>query len=135
VTNWYGYDEPVYAPADGQIVKVVDGFPCRPIGDGDGANPAGNYVVIDIGNDRQVLLAHLAAGSVAVEEGEYVASGALIGRVGNSGNSEAPHLHLHVQSASEAGLPFRFRSMQRKRWLFWRDVTNGALIRNDWFRG
>ncbi len=134
VTNWYGYDEPVYAPADGQIVKVVDGFPCGPIGNRDRVNPAGNHVVIDIGNDRQVLLAHLVAGSVAVEEGEYVTSGALIGRVGNSGNSEAPHLHVHVQSASETTVPFRFRSMQRKRWLFWTEVTNGYLIRNDWFR-
>jgi hypothetical protein len=135
VTNWYGYDEPVYAPADGHVVKVVDGFPCGPIGNGDRVHPAGNHVVIDIGNDRQVLLAHLVAGSVAVEEGECVTSGALIGRVGNSGNSEAPHLHLHVQSASETGIPFRFRSMQRKRWLLWTDVTNGYLIRNDWFRG
>jgi hypothetical protein len=135
VSNWYGYDEPVYAPADGQIVKVVDGFPCRPIGNGDRVHPAGNHVIIDIGDDRQVLLAHLVAGSVAVEEGEYVTSGALIGRVGNSGNSEAPHLHAHVQSASETGVSFRFRSMQRKRWLLWTDVTNGYLIRNDWFRG
>jgi hypothetical protein len=134
VTNWYGYDEPVYAPADGQVVKVVDGFPCGPIGNRDKVNRAGNYVDIDIGNDRQVHLAHLVAGSVAVEEGEYVTSGALIGRVGNSGNSEAPHLHLHVQSASATKVPFRFRSMQRKRWLFWIEVTNGYLIRNDWFR-
>jgi hypothetical protein len=135
VTNWYGYDEPVYAPADGQIVKVVDGLPCGPIGNRDTVNPAGNHVVIDIGNGRQVLLAHLVAGSVAVKEGEYVTSGALIGRVGNSGNSEAPHLHVHVQSASETTVPFRFRSMQRKRWLFWTEVTNGYLIRNDWFKG
>jgi murein DD-endopeptidase MepM/ murein hydrolase activator NlpD len=135
MTNWYGYDEPIYAPADGQVVKVVDGFPCRPIGNGDRVHPAGNHVVIDIGNDRQVLLAHLAADSVAVEEREYVTSGTLIGRVGNSGNSEAPHLHLHVQSASETKVPFRFRSMQRKRWLFWIGVTNGYLIRNDRFRG
>jgi hypothetical protein len=134
VTNWYGYGEPVYAPADGQVVTVVDGLPDGPIGNGDRAHPAGNHVVIDIGNDRQVLLAHLIAGSVAVEEGEVVTSGALIGRVGNSGNSEAPHLHVHVQSASQIGVPFRFRSMQRKRWLFWTDVTNGYLIRNDWFR-
>jgi len=135
VTNWYGYDEPVYAPADGQVVKVVDDLPCGPIGNRDRVNPAGNHVVIDIGNDRQVLLAHFMAGSVAVEEGEYVTSGALIGRVGNSGNSEAPHLHVHVQSASETMIPFRFRSMERKRWLFWTEVTNGYLIRNDWIRG
>ena len=135
VTHWYGYGEPVYAPADGQVIKVVDGLPCGPIGNRDLANPGGNHVVIDIGNDRQVLLAHLVAGSVAVEEGAYVTSGALIGRVGNSGNSDAPHLHLHVQSASETMVPFRFRSMERKRWLFWTEVTNGYLIRNDWFRG
>ena len=135
VTNWYGYDEPVYAPAEGQIVTVVDGFPCRPIGDGDTVNLAGNHVVIDIGSDRQVFLAHLVAGSVAVKEGEYVSSGTLIGRVGNSGNSEAPHLHLHVQSASGTMLPFRFRSMQRERWLLWIHVTEGYLLRNDRFRG
>ena len=134
VTNWYGYGEPVYAPADGQVVKVVDGLPCGPIGNRDLANPGGNHVVIDIGNGRQVLLAHLVAGSVAVEEGAYVTSGALIGRVGNSGNSDAPHLHLHVQSASETMVPFRFRSMERKRWLVWTEVTDGYLIRNDWFR-
>jgi len=135
VTHWYGYDEPVYAPADGQIVQVVDDLPCRPIGSGDRENPAGNHVVIEIGGGRQVLLAHLRAGSIVVEEGAYVRSGALVGRVGNSGNSEAPHLHLHVQSASKSGVPFRFRSLQRKRWLFWIDVPNGYLIRNDRFRG
>jgi hypothetical protein len=134
VTNWYGYGEPVYAPADGRIVKVVDNFASRPIGNGDKVNPAGNHVVIDIGNDRQVLLAHLQAGSLAVEEGEFVLSGTLIGRVGNSGNSEAPHLHLQVQSVSGTGIPFRFRSMQLKRWLFWIDIANGYLIRNDWLR-
>ncbi|MFN2109610.1 MAG: M23 family metallopeptidase [Anaerolineae bacterium] len=134
VTNWYGYGESVYAPANGQVIKAVDGFPCGPIGNKDRVHPAGNHVIIDIGNDREVLLAHLMTGSVAVEEGEYVTSGALIGRVGNSGNSEAPHLHVHVQNASETTVPFRFRSMQRKRWLFWTDVTNGYLIRNDRFR-
>jgi hypothetical protein len=135
VANWYGYQAPVYAPADGRIVKAVDGLPCGPIGNRDTVNPAGNHVVIDIGNDRQVFLAHLVAGSVVVEEGAYVTSGTLIGRVGNSGNSEAPHLHVHVQSASGTMVPFRFRSMQRERWLFWTEVTDGYLIRNDRFRG
>ena len=134
ITNWNGYNEPVYAPADGHIIKAVDGLPSRSIGDGDTVHLAGNHVIIDIGNDRQVFLAHLKLGSVAVEEGEYVTSGTLIGRVGNSGNSEAPHLHLHVQDSSGAPFPFRFRTMERKRWLFWTDVTNGYLLRNDWFR-
>ena len=142
VENWHAYGEPVYAPADGQVVEAVDGLPCRPIGEGDQVHPGGNHVLIAIdvaadvdGDSRQVMLAHLVAGSVAVEEGAYVTSGALLGRVGNSGNSEVPHLHLHVQSASGATFPFRFRSMRRKRWFFWRRVSNGYLIRNDRLKG
>jgi hypothetical protein len=134
VSDWYSYGAPVYAPADGQVIKAIDGFPCVPIGNTDTINRAGNHVVIDIGNNRQILLAHLKAGSVAVDEGEYVTSGMLIGRVGNSGNSTAPHLHLHVQSTSGNMIPFRFHTMQRKRWIFWINVKNSYLIRNDWFR-
>ena len=135
VTNWYGHDERVYAPADGQVVKVVDGFNCGPIGNRDMVNRGGSHVVIDIGDDRQVLLAHVVTGSAAVEEGETVSSGALIGRVGNWGNSDAPHLHLHVQTELETEVRFRLRSMLRKRWLFWTAVVNGELIRNDWHMG
>jgi hypothetical protein len=137
VDHWYGYGEPVYAPADGQVVRAVDDLPSRSVGDGDEVHPAGNHVVIDVAGDdsRQVLLAHLVTGSVAVEEGTHVTSGTLVGRVGNSGYSEVPHLHLHVQSASGATFPFRFRSMRRKRCIFWRPVSNGYLIRNDRFRG
>ena len=35
-------------------------------------------------------------GSVAVKRGESVAEGELLGRVGNSGNTSEPHLHVHA---------------------------------------
>ena len=62
------------------------------------ANVAGNSVVEDIGGGRYVTYAHLKPGSIPawVREGARLRPGDLIGRVGNSGNSDAPHLHFQV---------------------------------------
>jgi murein DD-endopeptidase MepM/ murein hydrolase activator NlpD len=53
-------------------------------------------------------------GTVAVAQGDHVVRGQLLGRVGNSGNSSAPHLHLHVIDRDAIfganGLPYVFSS-------------------------
>ncbi|WP_051585770.1 M23 family metallopeptidase [Caldanaerobius polysaccharolyticus] len=54
----------------------------------------GTYVVIDHGNGYSTLYAHLKA--VSVKTGENVKRGDIIGKVGNSGESTAPHLHFEV---------------------------------------
>ena len=59
--------------------------------------PAGNHVVLDLGNGEYALLAHLQRGSVRVEAGDRVRAGDVLGLTGNSGNSSEPHLHFHVQ--------------------------------------
>lgn len=43
-----------------------------------------------------VFLAHLRDQSVSVTEGQVVRPADIIGRVGNSGNSTMPHLHLNL---------------------------------------
>lgn len=43
-----------------------------------------------------VVVAHMKQGSVAVERGERVGEDQLLGRVGNSGNTTEPHLHVHT---------------------------------------
>ena len=60
------------------------------------AEADGNFVVLDIGNGAFVLFAHMQPGSVTVKAGDKVKRGQVLGRVGNTGNSQAPHLHLHV---------------------------------------
>ena len=62
-----------------------------------------------------VLLAHMQPGSVRVRPLESVASGTMLGLVGNSGNSNEPHLHIHAQRPatnhdplSSDPLPVRF---------------------------
>ncbi len=94
------YDVGVLAPCAGEVVAVVDGVPDvaagkMPTGASLERGPAGNMVAIHCDNVT-VLLAHLRSGSTAVAIGDRVAKGVLVGRVGNSGNTSEPHLHIHA---------------------------------------
>ena len=51
-------------------------------------------------NSAEVAMVHFAKGSIGVSAGDAVQAGDFLGRVGNSGNTEEPHLHLHAQSIS-----------------------------------
>jgi hypothetical protein len=86
----------VCAPCDGTVIEAVDDLPDLSPPERDREHPLGNHVWLACG-DVQVLLAHLQRGSVGVSEGAQVRTGAYLGRVGNSGHSSAPHLHIHVQ--------------------------------------
>jgi murein DD-endopeptidase MepM/ murein hydrolase activator NlpD len=59
---------------------------------------AGNHLVLDIGNGRYVLYAHMRKGSVQVQVGDVVRRGQVLGQVGDSGNSGEPHLHIQIQN-------------------------------------
>lgn len=95
------YADDVLAAASGTVVHTLDGLEDQVPGELPGtaiplAEADGNTVVIDIGDGLYVLYAHLQKGSVSVEVGDRVEAGQSIGRVGNTGNSSAPHLHFHV---------------------------------------
>ena len=98
LTSYYIYDQPVLAPANGTVTYVVDGHPDLPIGSVDSQHPTGNQVVIDIGGDRYLLVGHLRQGTVAVKVGERVTEGQPIARVGKSGDSSHPHIHIQAQT-------------------------------------
>jgi hypothetical protein len=142
LTHFYTYNAPIYAPVEGKVVEMVDTLPNAPISlaPNEPNTPAGNHVVIEFEPDRYLFLAHLNPGTIEVEKGDYVRVGDLIGKAGNSGNSSWPHLHLHIQDKpmisndSTQGYPFRFRNMERKRWLSWEETKKSFLIRNDFFR-
>jgi len=101
--DFFSWGEPVLSPVDGEVVAAADAFPDNPVGVMDPKHPLGNYVEIRAAADRFVFLAHMQRHSIAVRPGHHVARGDVVGRCGNSGNTSAPHIHMHVQDAEEFG--------------------------------
>ncbi len=97
------YGSRIISPCDGRISAVVNDLPDHAPADGDTTNPAGNYVLIECG-DIEVLLAHMQPDSIVVTVGQLVVSGNLLGKVGNSGNTTEPHLHIHAERGGEPGV-------------------------------
>lgn len=110
--SYHCWGRAIQAPAEGVVMRAVDGLPDQAIGAADPANPAGNYIVIDFGNEEYGFLAHLRQGSVRVTKGDVVTAGQEIGLCGNSGNTSEPHLHFHMQTSPRLGrgegLPTQF---------------------------
>ncbi len=63
-------------------------------------------------NGQFAFYAHLRPGSTTVKEGDLVTKGQIIGKLGNTGNTSAPHLHLHIMETASSlgsnGLPHVF---------------------------
>lgn len=98
------FDVPVLAPCGGTVVTAEDGHSDMTPPAYDRTSIAGNHVILACG-DVHVLLGHFKRGSVTVRQGDAVGIGRTLGRVGNSGGSDEPHLHIHVQLPGTAGAP------------------------------
>ena len=99
--NWYSFGQPVYAIADGQVVIAKSIAPDSPPGK---FLRGINSVMISHDNGEWSSYSHLQQGSVTVQKGDRVKAGQMIGRVGNSGRSGAPHLHFVIFALSVAEL-------------------------------
>lgn len=100
------FGRPVHAPCSGRVLRRQDGAPDMPVPRRDLSQPLGNHVIIGCRGVR-VVLAHLRNGSVAVSVGDRLEAGDVVGRVGNSGQTTAPHLHIHAQRAGARYAPLR----------------------------
>jgi hypothetical protein len=114
------FGKPALAVADAVVESVIDGQPEQTPGkypinialeDADG-----NSVILDLGEHRYALYAHLQPGSIKVHRGERVKLGQTLGLIGDSGNSIVPHLHFQVTSGPSSmasnGLPYEIRNFQ-----------------------
>lgn len=98
VASYPGYGQPVIAVADGTVVGVVSKFKDQPVGkpSGDFYYLGGNSVSLELGNGLYAFYGHLKPGSIKVHEGGKVTKGQQIAELGNTGNSDLPHLHFHI---------------------------------------
>jgi Peptidase family M23 len=152
----YGWGQPVHAASDGVVVQTVDGVAERQwvhvVREAwwavrttvavarrglDPARLAGNHVIVAAAG-TYVLYAHLAPGSVAVTSGEQVLAGQMIGRVGHTGNSTAPHLHFQLINAADPlqarGVPCAFAAYLVERDGQWQRVERGIPHRRQRIR-
>lgn len=104
-SDFYAFQKPVFSPADGKVVKIVNHIEDNPIGQTNQADNWGNLVIIWHYGAVYTALCHLQKGSILVEEGETVHKGQRLGRVGNSGRSPIPHLHFQAQASHQIGSP------------------------------
>ncbi|MDZ7693474.1 MAG: M23 family metallopeptidase [Balneolaceae bacterium] len=89
------FGDRVYSPIQGTVVQIADSLSDLRPPNRQPAQPAGNHVWVK-NNNLYVLLAHLKQHSIQVEEGEQVQVGQPLARVGNTGNTTEPHLHMHA---------------------------------------
>ena len=117
--DWVGYGTDVIAVADGVVVSTrndqQEHTPLEPQPEPVALTTDvlfGNYVVLNIAPGVFAGYAHLQRGSVAVKPGDHVHRGQLLGRLGQSGNSAAPHLHFQLANAAtfegSEGIPYVF---------------------------
>lgn len=103
VEDFYCFNKPVIAPADGIIEEVVEHIVDNEIGDVNTIDNWGNTIIIKHTIGLYSKLCHLKAFSIKVKPGDYVKKGEIIGLCGSSGRSPEPHLHFQIQTTPFIG--------------------------------
>ena len=133
--NYYGYGAQVLAVADARVSDLRDGVPDN-VGRSERSSrvvtvdsAVGNYLILDLGRERFAVYAHLQPGSLKVKLGDHVNAGQLLARLGNSGNSDAPHLHFQLTDGNapmgSEGIPYE---LERFTQLGILDNRQGAVL-------
>ena len=117
--NYYSYLENVYAPLDGWVIEAIDQYKNTHITKdrkiiNDCDNPRGNHIIIKHENGEYSTICHFEKGTILVHEGDIVKEGDILGKVGNSGNTQGPHIHFQIQQGidpdNSKGIPITFKN-------------------------
>ena len=102
--DYYAFGKELIAPANGEIVLVVDRIKDNKPGVLNPNYVPGNTVVIKTIHNEYLFFAHFKQHSILVKQGQKVAQGDVLGLSGNSGNSSEPHLHFHIQNIEDMNI-------------------------------
>ncbi|NOZ34608.1 MAG: M23 family metallopeptidase [Chlorobi bacterium] len=104
--DYPSFNDTVFAPCNGKIIEISDNKEDQPIGI---EGKISNYIRIEYKEKYVIMLAHLKKNSMMVKLNESVISGQPIALIGNSGQSNDPHLHIHlVHKRLDIYMPFKF---------------------------
>jgi len=131
LNQYKSFGRDVFSPVTGVVVAVENSLQDQKIGETDRKNPAGNHVVIRMGNNVYMMMAHLKSNSVSVAVGENVTIGQKVGKIGNSGNTTQPHLHIQMMTqpifsdSNSESVPFYIADDKKMRFYSRNDVIPG----------
>jgi hypothetical protein len=121
--SYVSYGSAVYAVDDGTVTSTLDTVEAGTPGTLPANDPVlgpqltienvdGNNIILDLGGGVWAMYAHLLKGSLLVERGDRVRTGQKIAELGNTGNSNAAHLHFQLMNGPSLlqadGLPYVF---------------------------
>lgn len=111
--DYFVWDAEVFLPTAGLVVEVVRDAPDNVPGDAP-TGAVNNLIGVNIGGRTSLYLLHFREGTIPahIEVGQQLEAGTYLGRVGNSGVSLEPHLHMTLLYWLEpAGRPARYYSV------------------------
>lgn len=106
LTNYYCYLDDIICPCDGFVIDLQNNYPNTKVYDdrpiiNDIEEPRGNYITIKHNHGEYSTICHFEQNSIKVKIGDLVKEGDILGKVGNSGNTQGPHIHFQVQSGPD----------------------------------
>lgn len=108
------YNKPVHSPLEGTVHTVVNNVP--DFQNNSGSNKENNYgwgnvvLIEDTNTNNCVRICHFKQNSIVVQKGQKIEAGQYLGKLGMTGWSTNPHLHIHMQAncTSSQSVPFAF---------------------------
>ena len=145
VHSYTAYGAEVLAVADGTVVDTLDELNDQKPGSLPDPktitvnNVDGNHVVLDLGDGVFAFYAHLQRGSVTATLGSRVKRGQILGKVGNTGNTSAPHLHFHLMEGPSVlgsnGIPYEIDSFALAGQVPAAEFAAATGVEGDWSKG
>lgn len=145
VNNYTCYGADILAVADGTVIQIQNDLDDQKPGvlpdpstitvD----NVDGNHVILDLGGGVYAFYAHMQKNGVAVNVGDHVKRGQVLGKLGNTGNTSAPHLHFQLMDGPSAlgaqGIPYEIDSFQLAGKVNKAEFDAAPGIAGDWSKG
>jgi hypothetical protein len=145
VHNYASYGADVLAVADGKVVSTLNDLDDQVPGKLPDPktinieNVDGNHVVLDLGNGVFAFYAHMQKHSITVAPGDRVKRGQVLGQLGNTGNTSAPHLHFHLMDGpsvlGSSGVPYVIDSFAFAGQISEEKFAAAPGIEGDWSDG
>ncbi len=145
VHSYTDYDADVLAVASGTVVDTLNSLDDQKPGSLPDpktiniANVDGNHVVLDLGNSVFAFYGHMRKNSITVAPGQRVRRGQVLGKLGNTGNTSAPHLHFHLMENSSVlcsnGIPYLLDSFVLAGQVAEAQFAASSDLSGDWSQG